>query len=90
MQDTFLRAWRFWATWRAESSLTTWLHVICVRRALEMLRKRRAGAQLVSLEAIEGLRFEPRQPSHEGMIIARLVIAHGARALNRQARDDFT
>jgi DNA-directed RNA polymerase specialized sigma24 family protein len=44
VQETFLRAVRYCDTWRGESSLTSWLYVICIRRALGMLRKRRTGA----------------------------------------------
>jgi RNA polymerase sigma factor (sigma-70 family) len=81
VQETFLRGVRFWSTRRGESSVATWLHAICVNCALEMLRKRRARPETVSLEAIEGLRYEPAQRSYEPMIIARLILVHGSAIL---------
>src|SRR4051812_5769564 len=44
-QDAFLRAWRALAQFRGESSFSTWLHRIVVRRALDrqaVLKSRRA------------------------------------------------
>ncbi|HEX2099587.1 MAG TPA: sigma-70 family RNA polymerase sigma factor, partial [Candidatus Synoicihabitans sp.] len=40
-QDVWVTAWQQLQTFRAEAKLTTWLHTIAVRRAIDHLRKRR-------------------------------------------------
>lgn len=49
VQESYLRAWRALATYRAESRLSTWLVRITINEALGRLRRK--GAQVIPLEA---------------------------------------
>lgn len=42
VQETFIRAWRYWPTFRGESSHMTWLVTICRRVMIDLARKNRA------------------------------------------------
>ena len=46
VQETFIRAWRYWPTFRNESSVISWLITICRRVVIDMARKQRAHDQL--------------------------------------------
>ena len=41
VQETFIRAWRYWPTFRGESSHMTWLVTICRRVMIDLARKER-------------------------------------------------
>lgn len=49
VQESYLRAWRALATWRAESKLSTWLVRITTNEALARLRRK--SAEIIPLEA---------------------------------------
>ena len=51
-QDTFLRAWRALAQFRAESAFSTWLYRIVTRRCLDMLAARRS-TDVIDIERID-------------------------------------
>lgn len=53
VQDTFIAAHRSFAQFRGESTPRTWLHTICYRRCLTLLRKKHL--QLVSDDVVIGL-----------------------------------
>lgn len=42
LQETFLRAWKYWSTFRAESNREAWLIRICRNVAFDLLAKRNA------------------------------------------------
>ena len=46
VQETFIRAWRYWPTFRNESSVISWLVTICRRVVIDMAKKQRAHEQL--------------------------------------------
>lgn len=39
VQETFIRAWRYWPTFRHESSVLSWLITICRRVIIDLVRK---------------------------------------------------
>jgi len=53
VQDTFIAAHRSFEQFRGDSSPRTWLHTICYRRCLTLLRKKHL--QVVSDEVVVGL-----------------------------------
>ena len=53
VQDTFIAAHRSFTQFRGESTPRTWLHTICYRRCLTLLRKKHL--QLVSEDVVAGL-----------------------------------
>jgi len=53
VQDTFIAAHRSFEQFRGESTPRTWLHTICYRRCLTLLRKKHL--QLVSEDVVVGL-----------------------------------
>jgi len=66
-QDAFVRAWRALPAFRGESTFTTWLYRIVVRRALDRsatLKSRRARE--TSLEEVKGHDWEALQPEPAG------------------------
>lgn len=46
VQETFIRAWRYWPTFRHESSAISWLVTICRRVVIDMAKKNHAHEQL--------------------------------------------
>ena len=46
VQETFIRAWRYWPTFRNESSAISWLVSICRRVVIDMAKKNRVHEQL--------------------------------------------
>jgi RNA polymerase sigma factor (sigma-70 family) len=48
-QDTFIQVYESIASFRAESSVATWIYQIAVRKALEKLRKQKAKKRLQTL-----------------------------------------
>ena len=46
VQETFIRAWRYWPTFRHESSTISWLITICRRVVIDMAKKNRVHEQL--------------------------------------------
>jgi RNA polymerase sigma-70 factor (ECF subfamily) len=46
VQETFIRAWRYWPTFRNESSAISWLVTICRRVVIDMARKQKVHEQL--------------------------------------------
>jgi RNA polymerase sigma-70 factor (ECF subfamily) len=46
VQETFIRAWRYWPTFRHESSAISWLITICRRVVIDMAKKNRVHEQL--------------------------------------------
>ena len=53
LQETFLRAWRFWSSFRGESTREAWVIRICRNVVLDML-KRRFDQPLSRVEQIAG------------------------------------
>jgi len=53
LQETYLHAWRSFATFRAEAKVSTWLVRIVVNEALGRLRRR--GAHVIPLRAADGV-----------------------------------
>lgn len=39
VQETFIRAWRYWPTFRQESSVLSWLITICRRVIIDLVQK---------------------------------------------------
>ena len=46
VQETFIRAWRYWPTFRSESTAISWLITICRRVVIDMAKKQRVHEQL--------------------------------------------
>ena len=46
VQETFIRAWRYWPTFRNESSVLSWLITICRRVIIDLVQKDMAAEQL--------------------------------------------
>ncbi len=46
VQETFIRAWRYWPTFRHESPVVSWLITICRRVVIDMAKKNRVHEQL--------------------------------------------
>ena len=46
VQETFIRAWRYWPTFRHESAAISWLITICRRVVMDMAKKNRVHEQL--------------------------------------------
>ena len=46
VQETFIRAWRYWPTFRNESAVISWLITICRRVVIDMAKKQRVHEQL--------------------------------------------
>jgi RNA polymerase sigma-70 factor (ECF subfamily) len=46
VQETFIRAWRYWPTFRNESKVISWLIPICRRVVIDMAKKQRVHEQL--------------------------------------------
>lgn len=46
VQETFIRAWRYWPTFRGDSSHMTWLVTICRRVMVDLARKQRTHEPL--------------------------------------------
>ena len=46
VQETFIRAWRYWPTFRNESTAISWLITICRRVVVDMARKQKLHDQL--------------------------------------------
>ena len=46
VQETFIRAWRYWPTFRNESSAISWLVSICRRVVIDIAKKNRVHEQL--------------------------------------------
>jgi RNA polymerase sigma-70 factor, ECF subfamily len=46
VQETFIRAWRYWPTFRNDSSAVSWLITICRRVVIDMAKKNRVHEQL--------------------------------------------
>jgi RNA polymerase sigma-70 factor, ECF subfamily len=46
VQETFIRAWRYWPSFRNESSAISWLITICRRVVIDMAKKNRVHEQL--------------------------------------------
>lgn len=46
VQETFIRAWRYWPTFRNESTVMSWLITICRRVVIDMAKKQRVHEQL--------------------------------------------
>ncbi len=46
VQETFIRAWRYWPTFRNESAVMSWLITICRRVVIDMAKKQRVHEQL--------------------------------------------
>jgi len=46
VQETFIRAWRYWPTFRHESSVLSWLITICRRVIIDLVQKENAIEQL--------------------------------------------
>jgi RNA polymerase sigma-70 factor (ECF subfamily) len=49
LQETFIQVYESIGGFKAESSLTTWVHKIAIRKALEKLRKRRTRQRIQSI-----------------------------------------
>ena len=46
VQETFIRAWRYWPTFRHESSVMSWLVTICRHAVTDIVRKQPTHDQL--------------------------------------------
>lgn len=46
LQNTFVKAWQNLGSFRGQSSIGTWLHRIAINEALDLLRKRKATADI--------------------------------------------
>lgn len=46
VQETFIRAWRYWPTFRNESSVLSWLITICRRVIIDLVQKDTIAEQL--------------------------------------------
>ena len=46
VQETFIRAWRYWPTFRGESGHMTWLVTICRRVMIDLARRNRVHDEL--------------------------------------------
>lgn len=81
VQDTFVKAHRSLARFRGDSSVDTWLHVICQRTALDRTRRRRP--ETLPLDEAHG--EAGRQISDD-----RLVVAEALHDLHDDERAAFT
>lgn len=52
VQETFIRAWRYWPTFRHESSVLSWLITICRRVIIDLVRKD-SVAEALPLDVID-------------------------------------
>ena len=82
VQDTFIAAHRSYSQFRGESSPRTWLHTICYRRCLTLLRKKRL--QLVSDDVVAGL---PAGPADEAL---RMTLDRAIAGLTGDLKVAFT
>jgi RNA polymerase sigma-70 factor (ECF subfamily) len=46
VQETFIRAWRYWPTFRGESPVISWLITICRRVIIDLVQKESSTEQL--------------------------------------------
>ncbi|HEX2255677.1 MAG TPA: sigma-70 family RNA polymerase sigma factor, partial [Afifellaceae bacterium] len=51
-QETFISLWENAAGWRPEARIGTWLHRVCINRAIDRVRRRRDFAEADALDAI--------------------------------------
>ena len=62
-QETFIRAWLHFASYRPQTSLRNWLYRIAVNAATDMLRKEKR----ILLHAFENLSLKDPQPGPEAL-----------------------
>jgi len=90
VQETFLRAFRSAATFRADANLTTWLHRICLNATLDHLRRR--GHRPESPTALDADLTPAPSPSPERLLLSREAgdrLACALRGLSPQERAAF-
>lgn len=46
VQETFIRAWRYWPTFRNESTVISWLITICRRVIIDLVQKETTAVEL--------------------------------------------
>lgn len=51
LQNTFIKAWKSFDSFRGDSSLSTWLHRIAINESLDLLRRKKENQSLDSTQA---------------------------------------
>lgn len=54
VQETFLRAWRYWESYRGSSNRQAWLITICRNVAFDALRRRRPETSFDNVDHLRG------------------------------------
>ncbi|MFI8363865.1 RNA polymerase sigma factor [Streptomyces sp. NPDC085612] len=79
VQDSFVSAWRALPDFRREAGFATWLHRIVTNRCLNLLRARRASADLDTVP-------EPAAPDHQSSPVRAAESQAAARDLRLAMR----
>jgi RNA polymerase sigma factor (sigma-70 family) len=86
LQNTFIKAWRFFDNFRAESSLKTWLWRIATNESLTVLAKRKRRSQS-DLKVVENSMSHSEQPARQRCNAGKAGSRH--RDAARQAEAGF-
>jgi RNA polymerase sigma-70 factor (ECF subfamily) len=81
-QETFVRAYRFYETFRSDSALFTWLYRIAVNLCLDVQRKSRVRAAEPLEEIEESHEARDPSPTPERVVEIRELAKHAEAALD--------
>lgn len=90
LQETYLKAFKALPTFEKRSSIFTWLFRIAANEALMLLRKRKAGANLVELEKDEEQDEAPIEIVDWCCIPEQELVSNETRAVLTQAAMELT
>lgn len=71
-QETFVKVWQNLATFRKESSMSTWIYRISVNTCLAAIRKEKRNAVSFRAEQLEGYEEEPTETVNKELQLAQL------------------
>jgi RNA polymerase sigma-70 factor (ECF subfamily) len=90
LQETFLKAFKALPTFEKRSSILTWLFRIAANEALMLLRKRKAGSNLVDLEKDEEQDEAPMEIVDWCCMPEQELVSNETRVVLNQAAQDLS
>jgi DNA-directed RNA polymerase specialized sigma24 family protein len=92
VQDASLNIWCHWGQLRDRKVLRHWATSVVWNQALTILRRRHASTRPPGRQFEDGIvpsYLEPTVPSHEGMVIARMLLVRATGKLSGAQRQRF-